>query len=316
MVRRAFAQVGVGETDVQTTTRAGDEAVLTRRAIDDGATTIVAVGGDGTWSNVANALIRSQADCRLGLIAAGTGNDFAKSVGAPARDCIATARLAVDGSDCRVDVGRADDQYFLNAIGFGFDVAVLEEAARVRWLHGTLLYAYAALHQLFRYNGIDVAFDAERTTRRLIFVVANGRWFGGAFQIAPGASCDDGLLDAVAVPEATGVERMRLFTSAVRGAHVRLSSVEIRQSRMFTLRFEVPPAYDTDGEYRQAQSNTVEIECVPRVLRVVGASLSAMAGRSGGALVPPSPAFTRSWPSGTAPDTVRERFRQDRGTAR
>lgn len=231
------------------------------------------MGGDGTWSNVANAMIRSQADCRLGLIAAGTGNDFAKSLGAPARDCLATARLAVDGPDYRVDVGRAEDQYFLNAIGFGFDVAVLEEAARVRWLSGTLLYAYAALHQLLRYDGMDVAFDAERTTRRLIFVIANGRWFGGAFQIAPAASCDDGLLDAVAIPEATGIERVRLFTSAVRGTHVRLPNVEIRRSRTFTLRFEMPPAYETDGEYRQATSRTLDIDCVPGALRVVGASL-------------------------------------------
>jgi diacylglycerol kinase (ATP) len=233
----------------------------------------VAVGGDGTWSNVANALIRSRADCRLGLIAAGTGNDFAKSLGVPARECVASARLAVDGPDSRVDVGRVEDQYFLNAIGFGFDVAVLEEAARVRWLRGTLLYAYAALHQLLRYDGIDVAFDGERSTRRLIFVVANGRWFGGAFQIAPGASCDDGLLDAVAIPEATGAERVRLFASAVRGAHVRLPNVELRRSRAFTLRFETPPAYETDGEYRQATSRTVDVECVPAALRVVGASV-------------------------------------------
>lgn len=260
------------------TTRAGEEAVLTRRAIEDGATTIVAVGGDGTWSNVANALIRTGADARLGLIAAGTGNDFAKSVGAPARDCVASAQLAVDGPDRRVDVGSAEDQYFLNAIGFGFDVAVLEEAARVRWLRGTLLYAYAAMHQLLRYGGIDIAFDAEGATRRLIFVVANGRWFGGAFQIAPSASCDDGLLDAVAIPEATGVERVRLFASAVRGAHVRLPNVEVRQSRAFTLRFENPPAHDLDGEYRRAHSSTITIECVPKALRVVGAASGSDAG--------------------------------------
>jgi diacylglycerol kinase (ATP) len=273
--------VGLRAGQFLTTARAGDEAVLTRRAIEDGATTIVAVGGDGTWSNVASALIRSGAGCRLGLIAAGTGNDFAKSVGAPARDCVASARLAVDGPDSRVDVGRAEDQYFLNAIGFGFDVAVLEEAARVRWLRGAALYAYAALRQLFRYAGIDVAFDAERTTRRLIFVVANGRWFGGAFQIAPGAAFDDGLLDVVAIPEATGVERLRLLASALRGAHVRLPTVEVRRSRAFTLRFETPPAYDLDGEHRRARSNVIQIECVPGALRVVGASVrgTTVAGR-------------------------------------
>ena len=68
------------------------------------------------------------------------------------------------------------------------------------------------------------------------------------------------------------MERVRLFASAVRGAHVRLPNVEARQSRAFTLRFENPPAYDLDGEYRQSHSSTIAIECVPRALRVVGAS--------------------------------------------
>ena len=101
-VREAFAEVGVG--DLRTTEAREDERAVARRAIDEGFTTLVAVGGDGTWGNVANAIIASGADCRLALIAAGTGNDFAKTVGAPMRDIPLTARLAVDGPDVRVDV--------------------------------------------------------------------------------------------------------------------------------------------------------------------------------------------------------------------
>jgi len=91
-VRRAFAAVGV--SDIRLTRSAGDETLLARRAVDDGVGTIVAVGGDGTWGNVANAIMASGARVRLALGAAGTGNDFAKTVGAPATDFDATARLA------------------------------------------------------------------------------------------------------------------------------------------------------------------------------------------------------------------------------
>src|SRR6185312_2980888 len=99
-VRQAFAAVGV--TDIRSTKAKGDEKTVALRAIQDGARTIVAVGGDGTWSNVANAILSSGAPVRLAFAAAGTGNDFAKTVGAPASDFAATARLAVDGPDVAV----------------------------------------------------------------------------------------------------------------------------------------------------------------------------------------------------------------------
>ena len=236
------------------------------------------MGGDGTWSNVASAILRSGADCRLGLIAAGTGNDFAKSLAVPAKDLTASARLAVEGPDHRVDVGRIEDAWFVNTVGFGFDVAVLQDAARVRWLSGALLYAYTALHQLLRYSALEIAVDdgaASRPARRLLLVIANGRALGGAFQIAPDASLDDGLLDMVAIPDAPGIERLRLFIRATRGLHVRLPSVEVRQARRFSLRFESPPAYDLDGELRRARSSIIDIECVPAALRVIGSGAPA-----------------------------------------
>ena len=273
-LRRAFAGVGVSGPAIESTSRSGDERLLVERALGDGAATIVVVGGDGTWSKAASAILNSGVDCRLGLIAAGTGNDFAKSVGVPAGDFAASARLAVDGPDARVDVGRVEDEWFLNAVGFGFDVAVLENAARVGWLSGNLLYAYVALQQLLRYRGLKITCDAlEGTTgaRQLLLVIANGRCFGGAFQIAPNASLGDGLLDMISIPDASSLERLRLFMRATRGRHVLLPSVVTRQSRSFALEFESPPVYDLDGELRRARASTIGIECVPSALRVVGA---------------------------------------------
>jgi diacylglycerol kinase (ATP) len=274
-VRRAFAGVGVAGGAIQSTARPGDEALLTRRAIDDGATTIVAVGGDGTWSNVANAVLRSGADCRLALVAAGTCNDFAKSAGVPATDYAAMARLSVEGTDRRVDVGRVEDGWFLNAVGFGFDVAVLEKAATVRWLRGRLLYVYAALHQLLSYRASRVAIatadEPGAAAARLIVVVANGRRFGGVFQIAPNASCTDGMLDSVAIPDAAPLERLRLLARAIRGRHAGARGVEMLLAPAFTLRFDDPPAYEVDGERRQARASTLEVRCASAALRVVGA---------------------------------------------
>jgi diacylglycerol kinase (ATP) len=270
-VKRAFASVGV--TDIRTTSAKGDERTVALRAIEDGAGTIVAVGGDGTWGNVANAIISSGADVRLALVAAGTGNDFAKTLGAPARDFDATARLVADGAERRVDVGEIEGRYFLNVTGFGFDIAVLEDIENIRWLKGDAVYLYSALRQLFGYDGIEIdissASRARGSLRHLMLIIANGKNFGGSFRIAPAASVTDGQLDAIAIAMTTPLRRARLFGAATKGTHVMHAEVHTEQAPSFTLEFPAPPAYETDGEYNRAASSTLEVRCVPGALRVV-----------------------------------------------
>jgi diacylglycerol kinase (ATP) len=268
-VRQAFAAVGV--QDVRTTAAPRDEIQLARRAIEEGATTIVACGGDGTISNVANAIIQSGADVRLGLIAAGTGNDFYKTVGAPALDIEATARLAVDGAEVRVDVGQVEDRYFLNVTGFGFDMAVLEDIQSIRWLKGPALYNYSALRQLLFYPGVGIDIEANgsrRAAHHLMLIVANARHFGGSFVIAPDASLTDGMLDAVSIHDAPALKRLQLFGAAKKGRHPAYPEVVVERGDRFVLRFEKPPAYETDGEYHVARADQVEVRCVPAALRV------------------------------------------------
>ena len=270
-VRNAFAAVGI--TDVRQSTEREGESTVAARAIGEGCDTLVAVGGDGTWSNVANAIMRSGADCRLALIAAGTGNDFAKTAGAPAHDPLATARLVASGVDRRVDVGRIEDRWFLNIVGFGFDVSVLESVAGIKWLKGDALYVYAALRQLGSYVGSQIAIESAARTRasaaHLMLVISNARHFGGTFKIAPSASITDGLLDAVAISDAAPFRRLQLFGAVIRGTHEAMPEVDIELSPRFTLRFPSPPAYETDGEYRRATSATIEVSCVPKGLRLV-----------------------------------------------
>ncbi len=270
-VRESFAAVGI--EDIRLTSRPGEEVLLASRAIQEGATTLVAVGGDGTWSNVAGAILDSGADCRLALIAAGTGNDFAKSVGAPAADPAATARLTREGPDVRVDVGRIEGRHFLNIAGFGIDIAVLEDLDRIRWLSGTTLYVFSALRQLVAYGGVDIEIGVDGASRgprrHLMLIVANARRFGGAFRVAPEASLVDGHLDAVSFHDAPALRRLGLFRALVRGTHGGLPEVVAERSPAFRLRFPSPPAYETDGEYRRAASAELEVRCVPRALRVV-----------------------------------------------
>jgi diacylglycerol kinase (ATP) len=275
--RAAFAAVGAG--DVLVTAGAGDEADLARRALGRGFTTLAVLGGDGTWSKVAAAVAEERAECRLALLAAGTGNDFEKSLGVPAHDFAAMARMALDGADVRVDMARVDRRLFLNIAGFGFDAAVLESTTRyVGRLRGDALYVCTALRQLFGYRGVEVdTGDGAGMRRLLVLALANGRYFGGAFRIAPDASLADGLLDAVAIADAAAPGRARLFAAAMRGRHTRLPEVTQRRASVFALRFRQPPVYQADGELLAAASATVEVACVPAAVRMVTAGADATA---------------------------------------
>ena len=253
---------------------AGDEELLALRAVSEGARTVVAVGGDGTCGRIADALLKSHAQCRLTVLPAGTGNDFAKTLGVDEYEPQQIAALVRRGDEMKIDVGWADGHYFLNSCGFGFDASVLEASNRVRRLKGDAVYIYAALKQLFSYRGIDVLANGAPGISRgsmLMVTASNGRYLGGAFQIAPRASVLDGRLDACFFRDSNVVERVRLFVGVMRGTHTRMPSVSSVSVQQMTLSFASAPSMEMDGELRVARSRTVELRCVPRALSVVAA---------------------------------------------
>ena len=208
------------------------------------------------------------------MLACGTGNDFAKTLGVLRLDAATIANLVESRQTQRIDVGTTEGSYFLNSCGFGFDAAVLKASNRVRALRGDSVYIYSALRQLFAYRGIDVSrgdVPVSSATKMLMVTVSNGRNLGGAFQIAPDASVLDGHLDIAFFRDSNLLKRMSLFAKAFRGTHLGTRSVVSERARSISLNFSAPPMMEVDGELRQARSSTVQIECLPRALSVIAA---------------------------------------------
>jgi len=103
----------------------------------------------------------------------------------------------------------------------------------------------------------------------LMLVLANARVFGGGFQIAPAADLADGRLDVSVFANVGLSGRLRMLVGLLRGTHGRLSTVQGSLGTRFRLRFDRPPAYETDGEWHQAQRADLEVEVLPRALRVL-----------------------------------------------
>jgi diacylglycerol kinase (ATP) len=271
-LRAAFHARGI--TTTYETTAPGEEEEIAQRAIGAGARTIVAVGGDGTCGRIANAILRSGVACRLAVVAAGTGNDFAKTLGVSRYTPRQIADLVVRSEATRIDVGLADRYHFLNSCGFGFDASVLEASNDVRLLKGDAVYIYSALRQLFSYRGIDVSATGApgvAQSRMLMVTVSNGRFLGRVFKIAPHASVLDGRLDACFIGDSNVAERVKLFIGAMRGTHLGMPSVSAASVQHLSLTFASNPLMEIDGELRRAASPTVELTCVPRALSVIAA---------------------------------------------
>ena len=247
---------------------------------------MVGVGGDGTTGNIANEILHSGAPIRLGVMPAGTGNDFSKTLGTDGASLDDVARRAAESGETRVDVGRVEDRFFLNSCGFGFDVSVLQGLAATPWLTGNAVYLYTALRQLFQFPGLHVTVESSASRRErclhMMTVIANVPHFGGAFVIAPGASVTDGELDAVTVLDARAGRRLRMLAAATRGTHARYREVIFERAPEFHIGFDEPPFYETDGEVHRAASTTLTVRCVPAALRVVtgDGGLRNDAGRS------------------------------------
>ena len=273
-IKARFGAVGIDE--VRTTERQGDESGLTQKAISDGFTTIVAVGGDGTTANIANAILHSGADVRLAAMPAGTGNDFAKVLGTAKSSVQSVAELCAIPSNVRVDVGRIEDVFFLNCCGFGFDVAVLEQIHRTTWLRGSSVYLYTAVRQLFDFPGFDVSIGAagqsRSSERHMLLVIANAAFFGGTFKIAPGASVVDGMLDAVSILDLSSLGRIGMLSAATRGAHGQRNECVMERAPTFEVEFASAPSFETDGELHHASQSKLRVVSCPAALRVVAAS--------------------------------------------
>lgn len=270
-VREALARVGI--TEVHESRGPGDERDLACEAALRGVGTIVALGGDGTWGNVARGILASGRDVRFVPIEAGTGNDFPHSLGLPAYDPVAMARIAAGSADVRVDMGIVNDVPFLNVAGAGLATTVLEATTRIHRLRGHLVYVAAALPVLRSYRAMRVAlqFDeepADESRDWLAIVVSNGPRYGGGFLVAPNASVRDGLLDALAVRDAAVLRRGVLFAKIRMGRHGGEPEVEQRLVRRLRLHFDEVPIFDADGELHRAIEPVIDIRVLPGVLRV------------------------------------------------
>lgn len=182
-----------------------EKAEATRFAAEAGEVDLlIAAGGDGTLNEVVHGLMALSPVARpvLGILPMGTANDFATGCAIPRNPAEALA-LCLNGREAPIDVGKANEHWFLNAASAGFGAEITATTPpELKRLLGPAAYALMGAilaMNLHHYDGRLVLPDREITARGPVAIVGNGRQAGGNMQVAPRARIDDGLLDLLVV---------------------------------------------------------------------------------------------------------------------
>jgi YegS/Rv2252/BmrU family lipid kinase len=223
--------------------------ILAKAASSQPGTIVAGVGGDGTLSRIAGALIGTEAV--LGIVPGGTGNDFSRTWNIP-RETLGACRVLMQGKPVTLDVGTYNGNYFLNAMGAGLDAEVAACANRsLKGALGSLGYMFALIRQLLTYQPrqVKIVLDTEELVRKVWLVtVANACYYGGGMKVAPDADPRDGLADVIIVGSLSRLNFLRLFPLVYRGRHVTHPAVQVFRSKTVCIESLPPLLVHADGD--------------------------------------------------------------------
>jgi diacylglycerol kinase (ATP) len=254
---------------------AAEAEAACRDAIAAGAGALVAMGGDGTVHLAQQAVAGTAVP--LGVIPAGTGNDFATSTGVPAdlyaaADAIAAALR--DGRARVLDLARVtcldgEVRWYGAVLAAGFDAIVNERGNRMRWPRGPVRYDIAILLELARLRARRYTVTADGQTSvidAVLLAVGNTAAYGGGMRICPDADATDGLLDMVWAEPVSRTTLIRIKPRVYRGTHVTHPKVRSLRAREITIAAEGIVCY-ADGE--RICPLPVTITAVPGAVRLL-----------------------------------------------
>ncbi|RTR26731.1 diacylglycerol kinase [Robertmurraya yapensis] len=240
------------ETSCHATTGAGDATVAARVAVERRYDLVVAVGGDGTINEVVNGLAEQEYRPKLGIIPAGTTNDFARAVHIP-RDVMAATDIIVQGDTIPVDIGRINDKYFVNIGGGGrLTELTYEVPSKLKTMLGQLAYYLKGIEMLpsFKATEVSIEYDGKLFEGEvMLFLVGLTNSVGGFEKLAPNASINDGLFSLLILKKTNLADFIRVATLALRGEHVNDPNVIYTQANRIKVQSQDKVQLNLDGEF-------------------------------------------------------------------
>ena len=269
-VEAAFAERSLPLTVL--TTQSTDHAKKLVRGLPSNATLLV-LGGDGTLHGIAAECVYTKRT--IGILPAGSGDDFAFALGIPRHNLSAALNIVFAGQTRLVDTGKVNGHTFINAFGVGFDADVaygLQHAPLL--LKDRAAYLYSVFHTLRKLavEHVRVEVDGASVFRgqALLVTTQNGPRTGGSFPFAPLASPSDGLFDIVIAGHFNRRGTLSILPRVMQGSHLGHPKVSHFQGRTVDLYWATPRLGHMEGELVEPNKH-FSIEIKPRSLKVFAA---------------------------------------------
>lgn len=263
------------------TTKQGEAKELAMIAAKEGSPVII-VGGDGSVHEVVNGILSSGLRVPLGIVGAGSGNDFAWNTLKLPRDPANAIEKAFSGHLIEVDAGVVNGGYFANSfsVGLDADIAVAADSMKnIPFMSGARLYYSATIKQLllgyrncpwlsFQLVGGDGSTTNIECKRFVLIAVTNGPTYGAGFRINPKANHVDGLFDVCTIDYAPQLRALKLLPIVRKGEHLGLPEVTCYLAKSVVIESQKTVNVQMDGETSNAKKYTVENLPAALLLRV------------------------------------------------
>jgi diacylglycerol kinase (ATP) len=260
---------------------------LAREAIKNGEEYIVAIGGDGTFSEVANGFFENlkliNPECVFGVIPSGTGSDFIKTAEIP-KLITDAVNILEKGVIQKQDVGIAhytnfegnsDSRFFINVADTGLGGDVVDRVNRTtKRLGGKMSFLIGSIRGIMHHHKSQTRIILDADDSKAYDFNANmtciciGKYFGGGMMISPNSISTDGLFNIVTIQDASRWRLLRNIGKIYDGSH--LSMPEVKEHplcKKVKISSEEPVFLDLDGE-QVARSENYEFEIIPNCLPV------------------------------------------------
>jgi len=277
-VTAACRAVGL-EFDVHVTQRPGEGMEVAETAVSEGYQAVIAAGGDGTISEVANGLLAAapddEATIPLGIFPIGSANDFAKMLNFPL-EVEAAARFMASGKTRQIDVGRINVdgrvRYFDNNSALAMEPMVTLEHIKITRISGEMRYLVALVRGIIKLKAwhMQISWDGgSYDGPTFLLSVCNGPRTGG-FMMSPGAEFADGLLNYVLAPEVSKGTFLGMLMRLLRGTHLHHPKVISGATRRLEIRSQPGTPIHSDGEILSESAEYITYEVLPEKLTLLG----------------------------------------------
>lgn len=229
---------------------------------------VVAAGGDGTVHDVLNAMMNANISIPLGIIPAGTSNDFANYLGLPKSIDECTEIIARENAQY-TDIGLVNNRYFINVVAGGILSSIAHKAKKeLKNYLGMFAYYIQALEEIRNIKPfhIDLKSDTQNISDDILMFLILNTSLAGGFKIAPSALINDGIMDVFVIKNCTIPDFAGLFLKLLKGEHVQDDKVIYFQAKELKINCDSKVEVDIDGE--RGKEFPLEIKVLPNCIRV------------------------------------------------